>query len=88
MISRAHAAGLNWLAVSSWCALSSLVHTIAARTRADNERFSSDREGGTGRTLTLRRAEGDEKEHAFGIRETAGGMWGVVASMHLARENP
>ena len=51
MISRAHAAGLNWLAVSSWCALSSLVHTTAARTRADNEHSPAVEEVGTDRTL-------------------------------------
>ena len=44
-----------WLAVSSWCALSSLVHTIVARTRADSELLATTTEDGLDRTLTISR---------------------------------
>ena len=37
------------------CALSSLVHTIAARTRADSESSAALEEGGLGRTVTSNR---------------------------------
>src|SRR5205814_841387 len=40
--------------VSSWCALSSLVHTMVARTRANNGPSAELPEDGLGMTLTLK----------------------------------